>query len=80
VVFVVTRVVDGPEAAVAAFRAEAKAGNVGYEFALQALRRDFSEADQDGPVRAAEFHPGDAEDRGRVRESVATIGRLLLGK
>jgi len=38
-----------------------------------------SEADQDGPIRAAEFHPGYAEDRGRVRESTATVGRMLLG-
>ena len=51
----------------------------GYEFALEALRRDFSEAHQDGPVRAAEFHPGNAEDRGRLRESVTTVGRMLLG-
>ena len=79
VLLAVTRFLDGAEAAVAAFWAEAKAGNTGYEFALKALQRDFSESDQDGPIRAAEFHPGNAEDRGRVRESVATVGRMLLG-
>ena len=79
VLLVVTHFVDGAEAAVAAFRTEAKAGNTGYEFALKALQRDFSEADQDGPIRAAEFHPGNAKDRVRVRESVATVGRMLLG-
>lgn len=75
----VTGFIDGAEAAVAAFRAEAKAGNTGYEFALKALQTDFSSPDQDGPIRAADFHPGNAEDRGRVRENVATVGRMLLG-
>ncbi|MGA2248362.1 MAG: hypothetical protein ABSH48_25545 [Verrucomicrobiota bacterium] len=74
-----TRFVDGAEAAVAAFRAKAKAGNTGYEFALKALQRDFSGADQDGTIRAADFHPGNPEDRRRVRESVATVGRMLMG-
>ena len=80
VLLAVTRFVDGAEAAVAAFRAEAKTKNTGYEFALKALQRDFSEADQDGPVRAAEFYPGNTEDRRRVRESVVTVGKMLLGR
>ena len=75
---VVTRFVDGAEAAVTAFRAEAKAGNAGYEFALNALQKDFSEAGQDGPIRAAEFYPGNTEDRRQVRESMVTVGRMLL--
>jgi hypothetical protein len=79
VLLAVTRFVDGAEAAVAAFRAEAKAGNTGYEFALKALQKDFSDPAQDGPIRAAEFYPGNVEDRGRVRENVATVGRMLLG-
>jgi hypothetical protein len=79
VLLAVTRFLDGPRAAVAAFRAEAEAGNTGYEFALRALRNDFSNPDQDGPIRAAEFHSGNAEDRARVRENVATVGRMLLG-
>ena len=78
VLLVVTRFVDGAEAAVAAFHAEAKAGNTGYEFALKALQKDFSDAGQDGPIRAAEFHPGNAEDRRQVRESMVTVGRMLL--
>ena len=78
VLLAVTRFVDGAAAAVAAFRAEANAGNTGYEFALKALQNDFSGPDQDGPIRAAEFHPGNAEDRGQVRESVVTVGRMLL--
>lgn len=79
VLLAVTRFVEGAESAVAAFHAEAKAGNTGYEFALKALQKDFSDPAQDGPIRAAEFQPGNAEDRGRVRENVATVGRMLLG-
>lgn len=79
VLLAVTGFVDGPAAAVAAFQAEEKAGNTGYEFAVKALQKDFSEFGQDGPVRAAEFHPGNAGNRERVREDVVTVGRLLLG-
>lgn len=78
VLLAVTRFVDGAEAAVVAFRTEARTGNTGYEFAQKALQKDFSNPDQDGPIRAAEFHPGNAEDRGRVRENMVTVGRMLL--
>jgi hypothetical protein len=79
VLLAVTGFVDGPVAAVAAFQAEAKAGNTGYEFAVKSLQQDFSDPGQDGPIRAAEFHPGNATNRDRVREDVATVGRMLLG-
>jgi hypothetical protein len=59
VLLAVTGFIDGPEAAVSAFRAEKDAGNPAYTAALAALRADFSEANQDGPARAAEFYPGD---------------------
>lgn len=75
----VTGFVDGPVAAVTAFQAEAKAGNTGYEFAVKSLQRDFIDTRQDGPIRAAEFHPGNASNRDRIREDVVTVGRLLLG-
>ena len=39
----------------------------------------FRDPGQDGPIRAAEFHPGNAGNRERIREDVATVGRLLLG-
>lgn len=80
VLLLVTRFVEGPEAAVAGFRAEAKAGNTGYEFALKTLQKDFSEPGQDGPIRAAEFHPGDAGNRDRIRQDVATVGNVILGR
>jgi len=78
VLLAVTRFVDGPEAAVAGFRAEANAGNTGYEFALNALKNDFSDPGQDGPIRAAAFLSGDTGTRDRIREDVATVGRTLL--
>lgn len=76
----VTRFVDGPDAAVAAFRAEASTGNTGYSFAISTLQKDFSEPGQDGPLRAAEFHPGSTHNRDRIREDVATVGKALLGE
>jgi hypothetical protein len=79
VLLAVTGFVDGPEAAVTAFRAEQKAGNTGYAFALKTLQKDFSDPDQDGPIRAAEFPPGNADNRDRIRETVATVGKMLLG-
>lgn len=64
---------------VVAFHAEANAANTGFEFAVKSLQHDFINAGQDGPIRAAEFHPGNAGNRDRVREDVATVGRMLLG-
>ncbi len=71
--------IDGPEAAVKGFQAEAGAGNTGYASAVRALRADFSDPDRDGPVRAAEFQAGNADDRDRVRQDTATVGNILLG-
>ncbi len=79
VLLAVMRFVDGPAAAVAAFQAEAKAANTGFDFAVKSLQNDFIDPGQDGPIRAAEFHPGSAGNRDRVREDVATVGRMLLG-
>ncbi|MBN9693757.1 MAG: hypothetical protein J0M24_26240 [Verrucomicrobia bacterium] len=79
VLLAVTGFVDGPAAAVEAFQAEAKAGNTGFDFAVKSLQRDFVDPGQDGPIRAAEFHPGNAGNRDRIREDVATVGRMLLG-
>jgi hypothetical protein len=79
VLLAVTGFVDGSQAAVAAFHAEATAGNSGYGFARTTLERFFSEPEQDGPVRAAAFHPGNINDRDRIRQDVVTIGQALLG-
>ena len=79
VLLAVTGFTDGPKAAVSAFRAEKDAGNPAYATAVVVLRSDFAEAAQDGPARAAEFYPGDAADRERVRQQVVTVGSILLG-
>lgn len=79
VLLAVTGFVDGPAAAVAGFQAEARVGNTGFDSALQSLQSNFTDPRQDGPIRAAEFHPGNTDNRDRVREDVATVGRMLLG-
>lgn len=79
ILLAVTAYVDGPAAAIGAFRAEATTGNTAYASALTALQNDFLDSNQDGPVRAAEFYPGDNEERERIRQDVVTIGRLLAG-
>lgn len=79
VLLAVAGFVDGPAAAAAAFQAEAKACNTGFDFAVKSLQNNFTDPGQDGPVRAAEFHPGNAGDRHRLREDVTTVGRMLLG-
>lgn len=55
----VTRYVDGFDAAVAEFRVEATAANPGYARAASTLRRHFTEAEQSGPARCAAFAFGD---------------------
>jgi hypothetical protein len=80
VLLAVTAFIDGPKAAIAGFRAEADAKNSGYASAISVLQKDFSAPDQDGPVRAAEFHAGSAEERNRIRQDVATVGKFLLGE
>jgi hypothetical protein len=42
-------------------KAEAKAGNTGYASALTTLEKDFFSPEEGGAVRAAQFHPGNAE-------------------
>jgi predicted nucleotidyltransferase len=79
VLLAVTGFVDGPDAAIASFRAEAQATNSGYGYALETLRRDFCAYDRDGPIRAAEFRAGRAEERARIRQKVVTVGKFLLG-
>jgi predicted nucleotidyltransferase len=78
VLLAVTAFVDGPEAAVAAFRAEAQAGNTGYDFAAATLRKDFTAVDRDGPIRAAEFVREFVSDAAQLRQDVVTVGKYLL--
>ncbi len=78
VLLAITSFVDGPQAAVDAFRAEGEKGNTGYASALVALRRDFYAVDADAPVRAAEFLRGTLDDQQRVREELVTAARFML--
>jgi len=83
----VSRHVDGPEAAIAAFQAEAAANNRGYSRAIETLKRHFSDAGQSGPLRCAAFaldgQTGfdDRPTRQRqIVEQMVTIGQALLGE
>ena len=83
----VTRFANGPDAAIAAFKAEASAGNRGYARAIEALRTYFFEPGQSGPLRCAAFaldgQPGIDDRQLRERqivEQLVTIGRALAGE
>jgi hypothetical protein len=78
VLLAVSTFVDGPEAAVRAFHAEGAAGNRGFDAAVATLRRDFRDADQDGPVRAAEFVREYVRDLSQVQQDAATVAKYLL--
>jgi hypothetical protein len=83
----VSRFTDGPNAAIAAFQAEASAGNRGYARAAETLRTLFFETGQSGPLRCAAFaldgQPGIDDRQMRERqivEQLVTIGRALAGE
>jgi hypothetical protein len=80
VLLAVSAFVDGPEAAVRAFRAEGGAGNRGFDSAVATLRKDFLSADKDGPIRAAEFVREFVSDATQVQQDVATVAKYLLGE
>ncbi len=83
----VTRFANGPDAAIAAFQAEASAGNRGYARAAETLRTHFFETGQSGPLRCAAFaldgqpRIDDRQMRERqIVEQLVTIGRALAGE
>lgn len=87
VLLCVTRFMEGPEAAIAAFQAEATAGNRGYARAIGTLQSHFSDAGQSGPLRCAAFalegQSGIDERETRQRrivEQMVTTGRALAGE
>lgn len=80
VLLAVTSFIDGPQAALAAFQAEANRSNTAYDAAIEALKRDFSHIDSDAPIRAAEFLRGTLTDQRRVREELVTAAKFLLGE
>ena len=83
----VSRFLEGPDAAIAAFQTEASAGNRGYARADETLRTHFFETGQSGPLRCAAFaldgQPGIDDRQMRERqivEQLVTIGRALAGE
>jgi len=83
----VSQFVEGTDAAINDFQAEANADNHGYARAIATLRRHFFEPNHSGPLRCAAFalegQTGidDREMRQRrIIEQLVTIGRALAGK
>jgi hypothetical protein len=84
ILLAVSRSVDGPEAAIASFQAEASAGNRGFQRASDTLRRHFLEPGQSGPLRCAAFvldgqsPQEDLEIRRRqIVERMVTVAQVL---
>jgi len=84
VLLCVSRYLDGPEAAIDAFRAEAKTGNRGYDRAVQALHQHFVEPGHSAPLRCAAFAlegQMGIDDRPmrerQIVEQMVTVGRAL---
>jgi hypothetical protein len=76
--------VDGPDAAIASFHAEAVADNRGFQRALSALRQYFLEPGHSGPTRCAAFvldgqfaHPDRELRRRQIVERMVTVGQAL---
>lgn len=80
VLLCVTGYPDGPVKAIQAFQKEAKCGNLGYQLAVDSLKKNFSSADADGPVRAAEFLRGTNAESQRIKEELVTMAKFLLEK
>ncbi len=83
----VSRFIEGPDAAISGFQAEAAANNRGHARAVDTLRRHFFDAGHSGPLRCAAFalegQTGidDRETRERqIVEQLVTIGRALAGE
>jgi len=84
ILLAVARSIDGPEAAIASFHAEANVGNRGFPLARDTLRQHFVEPGQSGPLRCAAFvldgQPSqeDREVRRRqIIERMVTVGQAL---
>lgn len=80
ILLAVSRYSEGPETAIAAFRAEQTAENRGYARAVKTLRSHFSRDDQSGPLRCTAFlGQADSQRATQIAELTVTIGRALLG-
>ena len=79
ILLAVTAFLDGPAAAIRGFRGEQAAGNPAYNIATKVLENDFSEINQDGPIRASEFVDPTGSKREQIRQDLVTVARRLLG-
>jgi hypothetical protein len=80
VLLCVTGYPEGAGKAIQAFRKEKTENNAGFVHAVQALENDFSHAEADGPIRAAQFLRADEEQGQRLKEELVTAARFMLGK
>jgi len=83
----VTRYVEGADAAVREFQAEAGAGNRGYTRASATLKEHFREPGHSGPTRCVAFALGKptptkdlATRRNQIAEQMVTVAQALLGE
>ncbi len=72
--------VDGAAKAIQAFRDEREKDNAAFPYAVKALENDFSQANADGPVRAASFLQANAELGQRLREELVTAAHFMLAE
>lgn len=76
----VTGYVDGAANAIQAFKEERRNDNAAYPYAVKSLENDFSRADADGPMRAANFLQADPQLSQRLREELVTAAHFMLAE
>lgn len=74
----VTSYVDGAAKAIQAFKDERDKDNAAFPYAVKALESDFSQANADGPVRAASFLQTAPQLSQRLREELVTAAHFML--
>jgi len=86
VLLAVSNYAGGSDEAIAAFRAEANAGNTGYAQAEAALRKHFVAEKQSAPGRCAAFALGEKSQepdtearRQQIIQQMVSVGKALLG-
>ena len=85
ILYLAMNYLDGPEAAIAGFRAEREAGNYAVGLAEAALRNYFTDEDAEGPMACAAFRmnnqhlqPELADESMQLRQQLVTLAYELL--
>jgi len=85
ILYLAMNYLDGPEDAIAGFRAERKAGNYAVGLAENALRNYFSDENAEGPMACAAFRmsnqhlqPELADESMLIRQQLVTLAHELL--